>query len=173
LSWQPENSRTVHASGWTVPSKRSQNRSLRPKCGNSVQIVAISWEAKYGNPLYGRAQLYAEAKFGDFCPNKNNSFKERVECIMQNEFRRERNHSNKKSNRLCGELIDLQSFARPAAEKASICDYIASMVTEFSALSEGMDEEILVYLLNLTAQEARSAMNRKRDGVQVSHCGMV
>jgi hypothetical protein len=137
-----------------------------------VQIVAISWGAKYGNPLYGRAQLYAGAKFGDFCRNKNNSFKKRVERIMQNYSRRERNLSNKNRNRLCGELIDLESFARPTAEKASICDYIASMVSEFSALSEGMDEEILVYLLNLTAQEARSAMNRKRDGLQVSRSGM-
>jgi hypothetical protein len=92
---------------------------------------------------------------------------------MQNYFRQERTLSNKNRNRLCGELIDLKGFARPAAEKASICDYIASMVSEFSALSESMDEEILVYLLNLTAQEARSAMNRKRDGVQVGRCGTV
>ena len=91
---------------------------------------------------------------------------------MQNYSRRETGINNKTRDRTVRELVVIENGARPVAKNADICEYIASLALELSALSKNLNEDVLEGLLNLTAQEARSAMNRKRDGVQVRRSGL-
>jgi hypothetical protein len=92
---------------------------------------------------------------------------------MQNEFRREIVFNNKTRDSTVRELVVIENAPRLAAKNADICEYIASLALELSALSKNMNEDVLESLFNLTAQEAISAMNRKRDGVQVHRRGLV
>lgn len=92
---------------------------------------------------------------------------------MQNYFRRETGFNNETRDRAVIELVVIENDARPVAKNADVFEYIASLALELSALSKTLDEDVLESLFNLTAQEARSAMNRKRDGVQASRCGLV
>jgi hypothetical protein len=92
---------------------------------------------------------------------------------MQNYSRRGTELNNKTPDRTYLELVVSENLVQPSAEKAEICDYIASLISELSVLSKNLNEDVLEGLLNQTAQEARNAKDRKqRHGFQAS-CGHI
>jgi hypothetical protein len=108
-----------------------------------------------------------------FLSQQEQQFQKRVERIMQNYSRRGTGFNNKTRSRTYTELVVIENSAIPVAENVEICDYIASLVSELSDLSKNLNEDVLEGLLNLTAQEARNAKDRKqRHGLHAS-CGHV